>query len=205
MKRKVQPERVTSVTRELLVASGVPERFWDAQITDIEGDPKYKQAMIRYVQDIDVNANAGKGLRIFGGFSTGKTSLAVIALKEVIQRGGVGHFLEVKDIPKVFYEGMVVELPDYTEITVAERLRRCNLIILDDLGGESFDPHGAAGGEIERVLRDAYNNRAAVIVTMNFPDDPDESVIDKRYTPAVVSLLRRITYRLVVKTDQWAE
>jgi DNA replication protein DnaC len=200
MKRKVQPERVASVTRELLIASGVPERFWTAQITDVTGRPKYKDVITRYVRDIDVNANGGKGLRILGGFNTGKTSLAVIAMKEVIQRGGVAHFLEAKDIPRVFYDGMLVELPDYTEITVAERLRRCNLIVLDDLGAEGFDPKGAAGAEIERVLRDAYSSLTAVIVTMNFPD---EGELEKRYTPAVVSLLRRITYRLVVKTDQW--
>lgn len=199
MRRRIGSKRVASITEDMLVRAGVPERYWGAQLSSIKGEPDFKTKMKTFLLGIHNFVNKGDGLRFLGDYNTGKTCLAVVALKEVLQRGGSAFFLSVKDVPKVYYEGSVAEGLWDDGYKVSDLVRMVHLLIFDDLGAEGFDPKGAAGAELERVLRTRYETIGSILITTNLTQE----LIQTRYTSAVVSLLGRITKRIVVQTDQW--
>lgn len=199
-RRKLHAERITSVSEEMLVASGVPRRYWNAQLSAIEGEPEYKVMLGQYMDRIHEHTDEGMGLLLYGGFETGKSSLAIVVLKEAIHRGGIAHFISSRDIPSAYFEAAELEAAFGDPIVIKDRIRRSNLIVIDDLGAESFDQKGPAGAEIERVLREAYEEMQTVIMTTNAADPKD---LEGKFTQGVVSLLGRITTQIEVKTSQW--
>jgi len=198
-RRVIGSERVNTISEDMLVRSGVPERYWNARLESIKGEPSFKDLFRKFVVGIHRFVNRGSGLRLLGEFNTGKTCLAVVALKEVLQRGGTVFFLSAKDVPKVYYEDATAEGMWDEGYRISTLVKTVHLLVLDDLGAEGFDPKGAAGAELERVLRTRYETVGSIIITTNL----SQAAIQTRYTSAVVSLLGRITERIIVSTDQW--
>jgi len=198
-RRELQPERKYPVTEEVLINSGVPRKFWEASLSAIEGDPEYRRLILDYMEVIHEHVAEGHGLLLRGGYGSGKTSLAVVLLKEVIQRGGIAHFVQSRDLPAVYFDSATIDRSFDEPIVIRDRIAAANLVVIDDLGSEPFDTHGNAGVLIENVLRDRYNDIQTVIITTNC----SMGELRARFTKGVVSLLSRITTAIDVDTDQW--
>jgi|GEM_PF-1855019 len=198
-RRELKPESVASVTEDMLINSGVPRKFWNAQLGAVDGDPEFKSLIREFMRDIHEHAKDGMGLLLRGSYGSGKTSLAVTLLKVAIQRGGLAHFVQSRDLPAVYFDDATIDRSFEEPIVIKDRLRTCNLIVIDDLGAESFDTHGNAGALIEGVLRDAYNEEQIVVVTTNC----NEGELRSRFNKGVISLLHRMTTAVEINSDQW--
>ena len=136
---------------------------------------------------IHERVNNGDGLLIHGVLSTGKTAMAVLFAKEVIRRGGVITFIPMSDFMDIKVKDLKVK---GEEETIMERVHRSHLVILDDLGTETFGKNANGLAALEGILRSIYNNKASVIVTSNRLS----AELAKEYPSSIVSLLKRIRF-----------
>jgi len=133
----------------------------------------------------------GLGFLMSGQLNAGKSSIAAILLMDALQRCEVGLWLAARQVPGVmFREGeRNQELND--------RLYDADVVVIDDLGAEAYSMRRAGGSALEGAMRAVYDNGRSLIVTSNL------SSLKDRYPEPMMSVLQRMTGRLVVKNTQW--
>jgi len=193
--RRLADKRGYPVTRAALIRAGVPERYWKASLRAIEDCP-HKKRLSRFLVDVHKHVQKGSGLYLEGDFESGKTSAAVALLKEVLRRGGSAYFLKAKDILRVVYDDM--PSPDGMELAI-RLVRDADLLVLDDLSAEGFNPKKGGGAELEGIVRDRYDTNRSLLVTSNRP----AKALLEHYTQAFVNILRRTVSVIKIETAQW--
>ena len=106
---------------------------------------------------------AGVGLYLFGSVGTGKTTTAY-AIADALR--AEGWHVEVTSLGEVKSELQDTYATKETQYALFNRLSKCSLLILDDLGKES--PTQSAVELIFRILNDRYEHKRPVVITSNF-------------------------------------
>jgi DNA replication protein DnaC len=111
------------------------------------------------------------GLLLMGPCGTGKTHLAVSALKQLIARGHDALFYDYRDLLK---EIQASYGPDQSasEMSVLDPVLRTEILLLDDLGASK--PSAWALETIGHILTARYNEKRVTLLTTNYLDGPDE-------------------------------
>lgn len=191
----LSPNRQYPLSRASMLNAGVPELYWNASLAAMADSP-FQKRLMQYLVKIHEHVSAGRGLYLCGDFETGKTYAAVALLKEVLRRGGTAYFLKAKNVLRAIYEDE--ETVDGMAL-VKNTIKGVDLLVLDDLGQEGFDPKKHGGAELEGVIRDRYDWKKPVIVTSNRAPSALKGV----YTEAFVNILRRTVLVVTIQTDQW--
>jgi DNA replication protein DnaC len=196
MGRKFPDKRMYPVTRAALHRAGVPERYWTASLAPIAEEAAYRQRLVKYLVQVHNHLHNGKSLYLHGGFASGKSFAAVAVLKEAIRRGALCYFLKARDVLRVIYDQE--ETVDGTD-SVRNVIRKVDLLVLDDLGAEGFDPKKHGGAEMEGIVRDIYDSKRTIIVTSNrAPKQLSDS-----YPESFRNILKRTVEQILLKTTQW--
>jgi DNA replication protein DnaC len=128
-----------------------------------------------------------------GPIGTGKTHLAIALGVEAARRRSHVVFWRAADLVRT-----LVEARDQRELgRLQSRLRRIEVLILDEVG---FVPFDRAGGELLfNLLADRYERRRAVVITTNlaFAEWPRVFADDEKLTTA---LLDRLAERATIVT-----
>src|SRR5262249_43835144 len=98
---------------------------------------------------------------------TGKTHLAVAALKQLVLRGHGGLFYDYRELLKEIQASYNPENPA-TELGVLEPVLEAELLLLDDLGASK--PSAWALETVGHVLNTRYNEKRITILTTNYLD-----------------------------------
>jgi DNA replication protein DnaC len=110
------------------------------------------------------------GLMLMGPCGTGKTHLAVSALKLIVLRGHNGLFYDYRELLKEIQDSYNAESQS-TELTVLEPVLKAELLVLDDVG--SSKPSAWALETVGHVLNTRYNEKRVTVLTTNYLDaDP---------------------------------
>ena len=127
-----------------------------------------------------------KNVVMFGNPGRGKTHMAIgLGLKAC----GAGMKVLFKNAAKLSTE--LTEAQDnYALGRLENRLRRADLLILDEMGYVSFDRHKSE--LLFRVVADR-SERGSIVVTTNLPFSEWVGMFDN--TPLVTALIDRLTYR----------
>ena len=182
--REVRINRLNS--RRL--GTGIPKRFRGVSferkpICDL--DPHLLREIRRFVDRIDDNIAAGKGLWLWGDVGTGKTSLAMLISKVAIERGhsvaiySVPHLLA--DIKETFEDGS-----GRSYMALFRRLCEVDLLHLDDLGAERRTEWVLE--QLYSIGNERWQNERSIIVTTNRRDDE----LREQITDRTVSRLAEI-------------
>src|ERR671915_342827 len=161
--REVRINRVAS--RRL--GTGIPRRFrgvgFDRKpICDL--DPTVVREIRRFVDRIDSNIEAGRGVWLYGDVGTGKTSVAMLVSKAAIEAGrsvaiySVPHLLA--DI-KGTYEGARGD----SYLQLFRRLTGVDLLHLDDLGAERRTEWVLE--QLYSIVNERWQDQRSIIVTTN--------------------------------------
>ena len=121
----------------LLVAARIPPRYQHCTVEAFEiwnpDDPTLRQAKTRTREFIDCYPKVEKGLLYMGNIGTGKTHLAVAALKEMIAtKGAAGlyaNFLELVQQLQMAFDGGGASRED-----ILAPVTEADVLVLDELG-----------------------------------------------------------------------
>jgi DNA replication protein DnaC len=111
-----------------------------------------------------------RGLILVGSIGTGKTHLAVGALKVVIaERGAQGLFCDYRELLRLIQNSYNPEVFT-TELEILNPVMNAEVLLLDDLG--AIRPTEWVWDTVSLVLNSRYNSLRTTIITTNYPALP---------------------------------
>jgi DNA replication protein DnaC len=162
------------------VASAIPPRYRGVSfdrppVSDMAkeaGSRDTVRAVQRYVERLDENLAAGKGMWLMGNTGTGKTTLGMLAAKTAL---AAGKTVAVYFTPKLLTQIRQTYQATDSEDTYAaffERLTSVDLLYIDDLGSERHTDWVVE--QLYALVNERYENKRAMLVTSNAERDVDE-------------------------------
>ncbi len=103
---RCRPQRVAS-RRTASLSAVIPRKYRGVSFDRppvpeiIEGHPGQVRFVRSFVRDIDANLDAGRGLWLFGGPGTGKTTLAMLVSKAALD---AGRTVAIYSLPRLLAE-----------------------------------------------------------------------------------------------------
>jgi DNA replication protein DnaC len=181
------------------VASAIPARYRGVSfdrppVSDMARDMETRhvvQASRSYLEDLDANIAAGKGIWFMGGTGTGKTTLGMLIAKEALAAGKtVGIYFTPKLLTRIRQTYQEAENEDaYGQFF--NRVTSVDLLYIDDLGSERHTDWVVE--QLYAVINERYENQRPLIVTSN----ADASVVDEGPKQLTEQIGSRTVSRLI--------
>jgi DNA replication protein DnaC len=144
------------------------------------------RAIQRYLDDLDQNLAQGKGVWLYGGPGTGKTTLAMLVSKTALQ---AGHSVAIYSLPKLlarFRRTYESEPGADSYFTFFERLTSVDLLHIDDLGVEKRTDWVLE--QLYAVVNERYESQRAMLVTTNLDECELKEQIGHRTVSRLVEM-----------------
>lgn len=176
--------------------ANVPPRFWNVKLSEIPEHLEYRDKVRKYLEKMDEMLENGIGLFLYSDEnSTGKTSIAVLALKQALRLRRTAYFEESGRL-----KAALIRAEEFEEnIPIERRIRTVDLLVLDDVGKEYRTESGFAENTIESVLRDRSQSMRLTIMTSNLKPNRIEQV----YSADLAALLRETMIPLRISGYDW--
>jgi DNA replication protein DnaC len=150
-----------------LKRANIPARYLTKTLDGFKADIDSRRLALRqvrrFVQEFDLSLEC-PGLFLYGAPGTGKTHLAVGALKELIERGYSGLFYNMVSLVQDFRKQAGGNLDDEEE-TRLSRLHEVDVLVLDDLGAGRLNDF--VQEQTYALIDKRYSNNRCVVVTSN--------------------------------------
>jgi DNA replication protein DnaC len=167
----------------------IPRRYQDVSfdrppVSDIARTaPEQIRVIRRYVQTIDANIDAGKGLWLVGDVGTGKTTLAMLISRAVLQ---AGRSVAIYSLPRLL--NLIREAIDSDDgkLDLLDRLAAVDLLHIDDLGAEHQTDWVLE--QLYSIVNARYESRRAILATTNLTPEK----LAEQIGPRTVSRLEEI-------------
>lgn len=190
-------ERVVARARSRGVASVIPRKYarisFDAPpVTQMNRD--WVTPIREYCADLEARLDEGRGLWLLGDVGTGKTTLAMLVSKSVLE---LGRSVAIYSLPNLLarirrtFDNADGE-QSYLELF--NRLTSVDLLHIDDLGAEKRTDWVIE--QLYALINERYENNRAIVVTSNV--DPE----DKDPHNALDLLGRQINARTVSRLEE---
>jgi DNA replication protein DnaC len=160
------------------LGTGIPKRFrgvsFDRKpICDL--DPMIVRHVRRFLEDIQANLDAGRGLWFHGDVGTGKTSLAMLVAQAADE---AGRSVAVYSVPHLLAEIRSTYDSDSSDsyLGLFGRLCTVDLLVLDDLGAEKSSEWVLE--QLYSIVNERWQSSGSVLVTTNAPDPRRGTVLD---------------------------
>jgi DNA replication protein DnaC len=164
------------------VASVIPPRYRGVSferppVSDMARDPETRGSVGRvrdFVDSLDENLDAGRGIWFLGDVGTGKTTLAMLISKAALERG---HSVAIYSMPKLLarirrtYES---EPGGDSYSQFFQRLTSVELLHLDDLGAERQTDWVIE--QLYSIVNERYESERSIMFTTNAEQVSEEAV-----------------------------
>jgi DNA replication protein DnaC len=139
--------------------------------------PHVIRAMRQYCRSITSNLDEGRGLWLFGGTGTGKTTLAMLVSKTAME---ADRTVAIYSLPRLLgmLRGSYDEDALYSLNDLIDRLCAVDLLHIDDVGAEQTSPWVLE--QLYTIINTRYEDGRAVLVTTNLGDDELRAQIGDR-------------------------
>ena len=162
--------------------AGIPTRYGDCRLDSFElwnpADKTLEIALRRTEEFCDLYPHVGKGLLLMGPVGTGKTHLAVAALRQLILgKGAHGRFA---DFTSLVLEIQMTFDGEGSAQTILRPLVAAEVLVLDELGAGKTSPW--VMDLLYFLVNSRYLEGRTTIFTTNFVDKPkgtQESLADR--------------------------
>jgi DNA replication protein DnaC len=162
-----RPGRIARVRAQAL-AGRVPRKYRGVSferppVSDIARvAPEQVREVHRYVQRIDANLDAGRGLWLWGDVGTGKTTLAMLASQAALE---AGRSVVIHSLPRLLNLIRNAIESEAGMVGFLERLTAVDLLHIDDLGAENTTDWVLE--QLYSIINTRYEDERAMIVTTN--------------------------------------
>jgi DNA replication protein DnaC len=182
-------DRRVSRARSRGVSSVIPAKyrglsFERPPVTDL--DATVVGAVRAFVDELDDNLEAGRGLWLMGDVGTGKTSLAMLISKAALERG---YSVAIYSLPRLLarirrtYDA---DAGEQSYLEFFERLTAVDLLHLDDLGVEKRTDWVLE--QLYALVDERYESQRSVLVTTNLDQAKLEEQIGARTVSRLVEI-----------------
>jgi DNA replication protein DnaC len=162
--------------QQALIRARIPKRYehWDFEgfDTDPYEDARWNNSLTQAKLTVEgfarnYPAAVDTGLLIMGTSGTGKTHLAVAALRELMKRGHTARFY---DYPELLKEIQASYSPDnpIAETSVVGPVIEAEVVLIDDLAASK--PSLWASETIGHILNKRYNAKRVTLLTTSYLD-----------------------------------
>jgi DNA replication protein DnaC len=133
-------------------------------VTEIE--PRRVVTEVRaFVDAIDENLDAGRGLWFMGPVGTGKTTLAMLVSREAL---GAGRSVAIYSLPRLLNEIRDTHRAQRSHIDLLDRLTAVDLLHIDDVGAERTNDWVLE--ELYSIVNARYEEERSMLITTNILD-----------------------------------
>jgi DNA replication protein DnaC len=137
--------------------------------------PDTVEGIKRYVQDVDAQLDAGKGLWLVGDVGTGKTTLAMIVSKAAIE---AGRSVAIYSLPRLLNLIRAAIETEDGMMSFLERLVTVDLLHIDDLGAENTTDWVLE--QLYSIVNSRYEDERAILVTTNLTFEESIEQLNER-------------------------
>jgi DNA replication protein DnaC len=176
--------------------ANVPRRFWYVSLDNIPDGYRYKELVQSYIDQLDEMFRQGVGLYLWSEEnSTGKTSLAVAVMKELMRKRRTAFFEEAGRL-----KNALVKQDTFEEgLSVERRARTVDVFVLDDIGKEYRTDSGYSESQIESILRERIQSMRVTVMTGNLHPKEIKTV----YSPDMSAMLQEALIPIEVVGMDW--
>lgn len=155
------------------VASGIPPlyrgvSFERPPVSDMARDMQTRhvvQGVRHYIENLDANLEAGRGLWLMGNTGTGKTTLGMLLAKEALAAGkSVGIYFTPKLLTRIRQTYQEAASEDAYDVFFRQ-VTSVDLLYIDDLGSERHTDWVVE--QLYALVNERYENRRPLLVTSN--------------------------------------
>jgi DNA replication protein DnaC len=183
------------------ISSVIPPRYRGVSfdrppVSDMGRDLEKKLALSQvrqFVDDVDANLTDGRGLWIFGGTGTGKTTLAMLISKAALE---AGRTVAIYSLPKLLarirrtYDS---EPGGDSYLSFFERLTSVDLLHIDDLGAEKRSDWVLE--QLYALINERYESQRSVLITTNLGHMELEEQIGSRTVSRLTEICEEVELR----------
>ncbi len=176
------------------ISSVIPRKFEGVSfdrppVSDMARDFQARAAVDeikRYIDNIDENLAAGRGVWLFGDPGTGKTTLAMLVSKIALESG---HSVAIYSLPKLLarirrtYDA---EPGGDNYLSFFERLTSIDLLHIDDLGAEKRSDWVLE--QLYALINERYEEQRSILVTTNLDEAELKEQIGHRTVSRLVEM-----------------
>ena len=175
---RCRPARIAQAHARSLSAV-IPRRyrgvsFERAPVTEVEPRVTVEQTR-RFVQRIDEQLDAGRGLWFLGPTGTGKTTLAMLVAGAALK---AGRTVAIYSLPRLLNEIRETHRSDRSHIDLLDRLTSVDLLHVDDVGAERTTDWVLE--ELYSIVNARYEDERSVVITTNLDYDQLSAQISER-------------------------
>ena len=134
-------------------------------------------AVKRYVNRIDEQLDAGRGLWFFGSVGTGKTTLAMLVSKHALE---AGRSVAIYSLPRLLAQIRTTFDDDRgnSYVDLLDRLTAVDLLHIDDVGAEKTSPWVLE--QLYAIVNARYEDERSIVITTNLERDALAEQINER-------------------------
>ncbi len=185
--------QIIARARARSLSAVIPPRYADLgfdrfPITEVD-PPATVAATRRFVERIDENLDAGRGLWFMGPHGNGKTTLALLVTKAALDHGRSAARYTLPDLLRKIRSTFSTD----THEELFESLIAVDLLHIDDIGAEQATPWVLE--ELYSIVNARYEDRRSMVITTNILNRDD---LYQQITERTVSRLTEMCEELPV-------
>jgi hypothetical protein len=188
--------RLRSLTNRDLERAGIPEDCWRVSLERIPDAAPQKESLAAYLKGLDGFVSDGVGLYCWSNTNgTGKTGAISLMGIQALRTGKTVYFTTAEDLRVMVPKDTMFD----ESMTVLQRARTVDLLLLDELGKEYQAQSGFAESVIESLLRYRVQRRKATLISTNL----DPNSVKDRYSVDLKEAMKQgfITLRFADKDN----
>jgi DNA replication protein DnaC len=150
-----------------LERAGIYERYINCNLNLLQDNPGINQAdkekILQFNLNLKQHLKKGEGLILRGPVGTGKTTVAVAVLINVLKLNGYGLFVSMASLLDNIFT--LKEQNKQTWLDYEYRLKNVGLLVIDDLGAEY--KRDWVLNKFDAIISERYNRCRSTIITSN--------------------------------------
>jgi len=153
-----------------LILAKIPRKYWDYKWNHIKGDLSNVDAnhegvvvIDNYLNNIEKMYSQGRGLYIYGGHGTSKTTTAIIILRSAMKKNLTAYYLHFHEMVDFLASSWKDE---FKKIQWEYITQKIDFLVLDDLA-RNFKMNDRESIVIDKLFVHRSNNNLPTILTTN--------------------------------------